>query len=576
MSLVRLAAVLAAGVALAAPLDAQVPRRPREAQVANLPRLLVATPYVSAGADSAPAVQVGNGMRDRMAKIVDGNFNVLTSEQMNEALKQYGYPPNAILSPALATTLAKSVPARVLVSSQMNKAGQNYALVARLVGANDEAGSVVSVTQGTGQGLGEFGGRVAEQLQPAFKSLEDARECASQLQSNPNKAADAARKALKQYPNNGLASYCLAQIALAKKDRKEAVQHLQAAAKADPMSLAAWSNLAEQYQSANDTNNVIEAFRQMLRIAPTNQKLREQAFRYFLNAERPQIAKEVADSGIKIDPYNPDFYDLKSNACAFLSDFKCSVDALEQSYTVDSTKADTLFITKILAFSEQRLADTNPRATQADTARYVKWAQFGARKYPNNPATLQARMKAYGITGQTDSMVAAAQALYAANPQDATPLLSAAKALVDAQRGKEAAAILQVVAERGDATAKENAAALLYQSAAPLLQEPVQDYAGAAELLRAATKSASPQGKVYPAANYLLGLATLLQVPKIDPEAEKTKSCDLARQEESLLLESEQAFTAGQTANPEVATRNLDIIKKYKPRAASMVKAYCK
>jgi tetratricopeptide (TPR) repeat protein len=576
MSLVRLAAVLAAGVALAAPLDAQVPRRPREAQVANLPRLLVATPYVSAGADSAPAVQVGNGMRDRMAKIVDGNFNVLTSEQMNEALKQYGYPPNAILSPALATTLAKSVQARVLVSSQMNKAGQNYALVARLVGANDEAGSVVSVTQGTGQGLGEFGGRVAEQLQPAFKSLEDARECASQLQSNPNKAADAARKALKQYPNNGLASYCLAQIALAKKDRKEAVQHLQAAAKADPMSLAAWSNLAEQYQSANDTNNVIEAFRQMLRIAPTNQKLREQAFRYFLNAERPQIAKEVADSGIKIDPYNPDFYDLKSNACAFLSDFKCSVDALEQSYTVDSTKADTLFITKILAFSEQRLADTNPRATQADTARYVKWAQFGARKYPNNPATLQARMKAYGITGQTDSMVAAAQALYAANPQDATPLLSAAKALVDAQRGKEAAAILQVVAERGDATAKENAAALLYQSAAPLLQEPVQDYAGAAELLRAATKSASPQGKVYPAANYLLGLATLLQVPKIDPEAEKTKSCDLARQEESLLLESEQAFTAGQTANPEVATRNLDIIKKYKPRAASMVKAYCK
>jgi hypothetical protein len=252
------------------------------------------------------------------------------------------------------------------------------------------------------------------------------------------------------------------------------------------------------------------------------------------------------------------------------------VDALEQSFSVDSTKADTLFVTKILAFAEQRLADTNPAPTAADTARYVKWAQFGARKYPTNPAALQARMKAFGMSGQTDSMVAAAQALYAANPQDATPLLSAAKALVDAQRGKEATAILQIVAEKGDATAKENAAALLYQSAAPLLQEPVQDYAGAAELLRAATKSANPQGKVFPAANYLLGLATLLQVPKIDPEAEKTKSCDLARQEESLLLESEQAFTAGQAANPEVATRNLDIIKKYKPRAASMVKAYCK
>jgi tetratricopeptide (TPR) repeat protein len=576
MSLVRFAAVVGFGAVLAVPLDAQVPRRPREQQVATLPRLLVATPYVSAGADSAPAVQVGIGMRERMSKIVEGNFNVLTSEQMNEALKQYGYPANAILSPALATTLAKSVQARLLVSSQMNKSGNGYSVIARLVGSNDEAGSVVSVAQTAGQGLSDFGGRVADQLQPAFKSMEDARECSNQQQSNPNKAADAARKALKQYANNGLASFCLAQIALAKKDRKEAIQHLQAAAKADPMSLAAWSHLAEQYQAANDTANVISALREMLRIAPTNQKLREQAFRYFLNAEKPQIAKEVADSGIKIDPYNADFYDLKSNACAFLSDFKCSVDALEQSYSVDSTKADTLFVTKILAFSEQRLADTNPRATAADTARYVKWAQFGAKKYPNSVPALQALSKAYGMTGQVDSTIAVAQRLVAANPQDVTPLLAAAQTLINNKRGKEAMPLIQMAAEKGDATAKENAAALLYQSAAPLLQEPVQDYAGAAELLRGATKYGSPQGKVYPAANYLLGLATLLQVPKIDPEAEKTKSCDLARQEETLLAESEQAFTAGQSANPEVATRNLEIIKKYKPRAASMVKAYCK
>ena len=182
MSLARVAVVLGFAAVLAAPLDAQVPRRPREQQVANLPRLLVATPYVSAGADSAPAVQVGNGMRDRMTKIADGDFNVLTSEQMNEALKQYGYPANAILSPALATTLAKSVQARLLVSSQMKKAGTNYAVTARLVGSSDEAGSVVSVTQAAGQGLSDFGGRVAEQLQPAFKSL---RGCPRVRQPDP-------------------------------------------------------------------------------------------------------------------------------------------------------------------------------------------------------------------------------------------------------------------------------------------------------------------------------------------------------------------------------------------------------
>ncbi|MBA3260125.1 MAG: hypothetical protein H0T68_11750 [Gemmatimonadales bacterium] len=134
---------------------------------------------------------------------------------------------------------------------------------------------------------------------------------------------------------------------------------------------------------------------------------------------------------------------------------------------------------------------------------------------------------------------------------------------------------LEYAIRYGDPQAKENAAALLYTGAAPLLQPP-QDLAGAAELLRLAVQNANPTGKVYPAANYLLGLATLFQVPQIDPQAEKQKSCDLARQEEALLAAADSALTAGQSVNPEAAQKNLGIIKQYKPRVASMLKAYCK
>ena len=80
-----------------------------------------------------------------------------------------------------------------------------------------------------------------------------------------------------------------------------------------------------------------------------------------------------------------------------------------------------------------------------------------------------------------------------------------------------------------------------------------------------------------PAANYLLGLATLFQVPQIDPQAEKGKSCDLAKQEETLLGEAETALDGrAQSVNPEAVDKNLGIIKQYKPRVASMLKAYCK
>jgi hypothetical protein len=142
-------------------------------------------------------------------------------------------------------------------------------------------------------------------------------------------------------------------------------------------------------------------------------------------------------------------------------------------------------------------------------------------------------------------------------------------------RPKEAVPFLEFAIRHGDAQHKESAAALLYTAGAPLLQEP-QDLQGAEQLLRMAVQAANPAGKVYPAANYMLGLATLFQVPQIDPKAEKQKSCDLAKQEQALLAASDSALTAGRSVNAEAADKNLGIIKKYRPRVASMLKAYCK
>ncbi|HEV8178050.1 MAG TPA: hypothetical protein VGP44_10215, partial [Gemmatimonadales bacterium] len=162
-----------------------------------------------------------------------------------------------------------------------------------------------------------------------------------------------------------------------------------------------------------------------------------------------------------------------------------------------------------------------------------------------------------------------------ASPSGTKPAATTADTTGFTPRSKEAVPFLEFVIKHGDAQRKEQAAALLYTAAAPLLQDP-QDLEGAAELLRLAVQSSNPTGKVYPAANYLLGLATLFQVPKIDPVTEKTKSCEGARQEQVLLATADSALTAGRTANPQAVDKNLGIIKQYRPRIASMLKAYCK
>ena len=571
MYLFRLVLMPLVGVVSAVPLAAQgIPRGARTQTVNNVaPRLMVANPFAFAPADSATAVRIGSASREEMKGIAGRNFSVVEQSQMNDALKQYGYPVDAILSPPLATTLAKNIQARVLMSGTMARgAGGRTSVTARLTGVNDDAGNVVTLTQQQGQSLVDFGKKLTQALGPAVKTLPDAKACIDQRTSKPDKAAEAANKAIKTLPNHGLAELCLAQIAMDKKaPRGEVVKHLQAAVKGDPLSLPAWTALATQYQQANDTTNTLVAFKQMLRVAPTNQKLREELFKYFLQSGHPETAREVADEGLKLDPYNADLYDLKSNACLFLSDFKCAVDALETMYTTDSTKADTLFFTKISAAAAE--------GEKPDTVRLLKWTQLAARKYPDNLTLMGYLNRAYSLSGPVDSVVSVTNRIIAKDTTAVVPALEAAKALVDAKRPKESLPFLEFAIAHGDAQAKENAAALLYTAAAPLLQEP-QDLEGAAGLLRLAVKSSNPAGKVYPAANYLLGLATLFQVPKIDPVAEKQKSCDLARQEQALLAASDSALTAGRPVNPEAVDKNLGIVKQYNKRVASMLKAYCK
>jgi tetratricopeptide (TPR) repeat protein len=598
MYLFRVVLIALIGVVSAATVSAQgIPRNARTQTVNVAPRLMVANPFAFASTDSATAVKLGTGAREEMKGIAGRNFSVVEQTQMNDALKQYGYPIDAILSPPLATTLAKNIQARVLMTGTLQRAqGGRMTVTARLVGVNDDAGNVVTLSQGPGQRLEDFGKRLAQALAPAVKSHPDAKACIDQRTSKPDKAAEAASKAIKTLPSHGLAHFCLAQLA---KDKKappaEVVKHLQASVKGDSLSLPAWAALAEQYQAVNDTASTLLAFKQMLRVAPTNQAMRERLFKYFLQAGHPETAREVADEGLKLDPYNADLYDLKSNACLFLSDFKCAVDALETMYATDSTKADTLFFTKISAAAAE--------GEKPDSVRLLKWAQAGVRKYPDNSTLLGYLNRAYSMSGPVDSVISVTNRIIAKDTTETgvVAALSAAKALIAAPdpapsrtttdttrvgaastgsvkftpRPKEAVPFLEFAIKHGDAQHKENAAALLYTAGAPLLQEP-QDLQGAEQLLRMSIKAANPSGKVYPAANYMLGLATLFQVPQIDPQAEKQKSCDLAKQEQAMLAASDSALTAGRSVNPEAADKNLGIIKKYQPRVASMLKAYCK
>ena len=585
MSVLRLVSLAALGLAMAAPASAQgIPRGGRisTSLTNNRQRILVGNPYVFAPADSATAVHVGDVMRKRLDRTAGSDYSVVPDTIMNTALVQFGYPRDAILSGVLARTLAKQLPGtRVVVTSTMTKAPDgSRVMVARLTGTNDDAGNTVRVAGGAGQAVEDLGTRAVDALQPAVRSLADARACMDQRIASKAKATEAANKALKVLPSNGLAHYCLALIADSNHAQADKIQHLEAAVAGDSLSVVALRSLAQSYQQKGDTAKAVATLQQILRAAPTDQELRQSAFRYFLSSGNTDAAIQVADEGLKLDPFNWDLYDLKSNACLFASNYKCAVEVLAKAYETDSTRADTLFFAKIAAAAEQRLSDTLPKATPADTATYVLWAQKASKHYPNNLTLLQNLNKAYSYSGQVDSSLSVTRRLMAVDSNNVMPSLAAAQALITAKRLKDAQPYLDFAVRRAAFSAdstdlRTKAAGLLTNAAVPMLQATPADYKGAADLLRQAVRIA-PTAPFIPTANYLLGLATFYQVPALDTQAMAQKSCDMARQEDALLKEAEAAFNLSKSAKPTEAAQQLGVIEKYKPHSASLLKAYCR
>ena len=587
MPLSRLPMFLASALCAAAPLVAQVPHRQPQEVIKTAPRLMVANPYSFTSSDSATALQVGDGMRARVEKNVGAEYQVISRADMNHALVEYAYPADAMLPTAQQRQLAGSLNAKGVITATLSRTqGGALTVTARFTGINDDVGNVVTVTQKPNQAPAALGEDVSQALQPAIRTYDDAKACMDLRGTNAAKANTSADKAIQTLPTHGLAHWCQAVMLLEKKNRAdslEASKHLHASSQGDPLALPVWNQVriraqlevgylynkkthADSVEGGKQEDSVVSAYKQMLIIAPTNQPLREEAFKAFIGYGHPDAAQAAAEEGLRIDPTNADLYDLLSNACVYRENYKCAVDALEQVAANDSTKADSSFFLKITVMAAQ----------QPDTARLLKWSQRGYRKYPTNLTIEKQLLNAYNLSGMTDSAIAITKDLMVKDPAGSiAPALAAAQTLQGQKQIDEAMPFLDFVAAKGDANSKQAAATVLLNGGLPFLQPP-QDFDKAGTLLRKVTTWADPAGRVYPIANYYLGLSILQQIAKVDPEAEKQKSCDLAKKEEGMAADAAQALKGGASYKPDDVAKFQKYLDGLKPRVASMQKAYCK
>ncbi len=362
-----------------AQLRASRPPRP----VQNLPRLMVANPHSFDAKDSAAAVRVGSGMREKMEDVADKWYQVIARNQMNDALVQYGYPPDAVLPPLVARQLASQLQARAYVTSTLQRGDAGRVTVeSRLQGISDQSGFIVKLAQESNQSFEDLGKKIAEDLKGAFNALPEAKKCEEQMAAEPKKATEAAEKALKEQPHFAPADICLAQMAIAQKaPADQVIGYFKDAVEGDRLSLEAWGGLLGQYQQQNDTAQVVSAYTEILRVAPTNQDVRESALKYFIAAGKPELGEQIAREGIQNDPNNPDLWDLLATALLLQEKPEKNaqaLDALQRVVQLDSTKADTSFY-----YKATYVASREP----VDTAAYLEWSKRATNKYPRIPSS---------------------------------------------------------------------------------------------------------------------------------------------------------------------------------------------
>jgi tetratricopeptide (TPR) repeat protein len=530
-------------------------------------RVLVATPYTSNSADSANAVHLGYALRDRIAKNIDGGtWRVITTQEMNTNLMTSGYSKDALLPPDVAMQLAH-LTSRMFVMTTLAKAADGtYNATMRVISLPGDAGYVVRLPQAPNQSFADWGNKLGDQANIVFKAFADAKQCLSNETAAPAKAVDAANHALKTLPNYGLAEYCLGEMAQAKDSGSvDAQQHFRNALTGDPLSLRAVQSIAAIDLKRNDSTAVVNDFKQMITIAPTDRAIADRAWKVFSAFGRPDAANEVVAQQIALDPTDPDWPDLKGNSCMIAAGdqkdpavatakYACAYEAFQTVVKLDPARADTDFFAKIIYVAP----------TSQDS---LVWVKHYVDKYPSSTDPLKIEAQIYVAQGQLDSAVKVVNLLVRIDPTDAKPVLIVANAMIDA---KHPEAVLQFVPyfQKGASDNDKNqfVGLLINKVLQPMATSTPRPDSSLITFGQAIIAIAPTGANLLIYANYYVAIGLADQLKPLSDALRANKTCEAAKAEDTLLTSLEAAAAVAATSTTEgIATFGKNYITNLPP-----------
>jgi predicted Zn-dependent protease len=341
----------------------------------------------------------------------------------------------------------------------------------------------------------------------------------------------------------------------------------------DPKNSWGWRFAYAAYDAKKDQENAVRALITLMSLEPWNTQLQGQVVSALATLGKPEVAIPLVDTLLTTNPGDPTLLRQKwllSLAAAAAADSARAPALYEQALVAGET----------MIRSDTSLADTTYYGRQIAAAALVspqrgtEFASRAVQKYPNNAEFWAIKAQLERRAGQLQSAEQSIRRSLQINASQPNARLLHAQIFVDLNMPDSAVAIARAAISAGE-DAKTWAAMLLgpTQAAFRKAQETKAnaDFEKALALAEESDKLSQSETAAFfiGAAAFSLGI-NLLQ------EAQKPKSCPMARRAQELLTKTQINMPRGGKIDPATAGQILGYVNQYLPAAEQMVKSYCR
>lgn len=576
----------ATAVALALGVAATAPSVEAQTRTVNpqAPRLLV---VVFTSNDRPAGVEVSDAIRTQILRgISPRQLTVIAKEQITTFLESSGYKPDSALGQVDLEALARILRANEVIAGRVTRTGSSYRIEPRLMLARD-----VTIAQPLpvqeGGNLGQLARQIERTYEDARKQLEDNQACENGIRDRQfDRAIAEARKGIAKYEGATIGRLCMASAYQARMQSEEGAARIATAdsiltiteevRRLDPRSTIAPRLAYAAYQAKGDQENAVRMLVSLLDLERNNTTLQQQVVQELAQLGKPEVALPIVDTLIARNPGDPQFLRqrwlllLASAAADTVPEsraryFAMAVQAGETMVRQDTTLADSTYFERQIAAATG--VTDNPQGA-------VEIAARSTQKFPQSATFWQQKAQAERRAGQLQMAEQSIKRAISLNQTLLNGRLLLATIYVETNQLDSAVAVARRAAAAGEDKATWGAFLLQPTQAAWKYADSVKtvpEYKRALAIAQV-SDSLAPSAT----AKFFVGVASFSVAIQSLQDAQKGRSCALAREAQNMMVLTQMNMPAGGSIDAGTAQTVLGYVAQYSPAADQMVKQYCR